>query len=216
MKYFRKKRIYKKRTSKKGSFAKKVNKVIARKAEHKQNESSLDTVPYANAVPIVAGANGFNALTAIAQGTDNSNRIGDQAEGYVLVKGMIRNTSATVGCVARLTVVQDTAQSNTISANVAPVQSNIYITATDLYTNEFVKQRRYNVVKHQTWNLGPSVSGSGQIQFNFKIPKRILNWTAGSTAATDMSKGLSYLLIESEVASILEYTFNACTYFTDL
>lgn len=220
---FSKKRYIRKSISKavraaKGAvFTYKVKKVIQRMAEHKQNEITLDSaVPYASLVPVAAGANGFNLLTAIAQGTDNSNRLGDQASGYVVVKGMIRNTSSTAANVVRLTVVTDTAQSNTISANVAPVQSNIYVNPTDLYSTEFVKQRRYNIVHRRIWNLGPSISGSGQKQFMFKIPKRILNWTAGSTAATDCSKGISYLLLEAEVASTVENTFNACTYFTDL
>lgn len=196
-------------------FTKRVKKVINRMAEHKQSEISLDTVPYANAVPIVAGANAFIALTTLAQSTDNSGRLGDQVEGWVKIRGMVRNTTA-AACVCRLTVVQDIAQSNTISANTVPVQSNIYVTPTDLYSNEFIKQRRYNIIKHKVYNLGPVSSGSGQMQFSFKIPKRIMNWTAGTAAATDMSKGLSYLAAESEVASALEWTFNACTYFTDL
>lgn len=205
------------RVGHKNTLASKVKKVIARAAEHKQNEITLDSaVPYGSLVPIAAGANGFNLLTALAQGTDNSNRIGDQAQGYVLVRGMVRNTSATASCVVRMTCVQDIAQSNTISANIAPVQSNIYVNSTDLFSNEFIKQRRYNVIKHKIWTLGPSVSGSASYSFSFKVPKRLLNWTAGTSAATDCSKGISYLLFESEVASIIEYTFNACTYFTDL
>lgn len=185
-------------------------------SEHKQSEIQLGNVPYATAVPIVAGANAFINLTTIAQGTDNSNRIGDQVEGYVHVKGMIRNTSATNSYVARLTVVTDVAQSNTISANTVPVQSNIYVNVTDLFSDELIKQRRYNIVKHRVVTLGPSISGSANYRFDFRIPKRILNWTAGTTAATDMAKGLSYILIESEAASVLQYTFNSVTYFTDL
>lgn len=204
-----------KSTRSRPTFAKKVAKVISRKAEHKQSELSLSSVPYATAVPIVAGANAFINLTAIAQGTDNSNRLGDQVTGYVKITGMVRNTTAGA-CCARITILQDIAQSNTISANTVPVQSSIYVNATDLYSSEFIKQRRYNVIKHRTYNLGTVASGSGQQQFTFIVPKRVMNWTAGTTAATDMSKGISYILMESEVAATLQWTFNAVTYFTDL
>lgn len=199
------------------TLSKKIKKTIHRMAEHKQNEITLDSaVPYGSLVPVAAGANIFNLVTAIAQGSDNSNRIGDQVEGYVRITGMVRNTSATASVVVRMTAVTDIAQSNTISANTAPVQSNIYVNPTDLFSKELIKQRRYNIVKHKIWTLGPTVSGSASYQFSFNIPKRIMNWTAGTAAATDVAKGISYLLFESEVASVVEYTFNACTYFTDL
>lgn len=212
-----KKRTFRRKATKRPTLAKKVKKVIHRMAEHKQSEITLDNaVPYGSLVPVVAGANGFNLLTAIAQGSDNSNRIGDQVEGYVLVTGMVRNISATASVVVRMTTVTDIAQSNTISANIAPVQSNIYVNSTDLFSKELIKQRRYNVVKHKIWTLGPTVSGSASAHFSFRLPKRVMNWTAGTTAATDCAKGISYLLFEAEVASVVEFTFNACTYFTDL
>lgn len=215
---YSRKRTYRKARSTRSrpTLARKVRKVISRMAEHKQSEYSQGNAPYAATVPIVAGANAAVALVNIAQGSDNSNRIGDQVTGYTIVRGMIRNTSSTAACIARVTIIQDTAQSNTISANVAPVQSNIFVNPTDLYSQELVKQRRYNIIHKRVYNLGPSVSGSGQIQFTFKIPKRILNWTAGTTAVTDMSKGLSYILMESEIATNLQYTVEALTLFTDI
>lgn len=212
----KRKSVNRSRSKKSSSLSMKVKKILSRSSEHKQNEYTFGAVPYATAVPIIAGANVFTPLSVIAQGTDNSNRIGDQVTGYVHIKGMIRNTSATNSYVARMSVVTDTAQSNTISANVVPVQSNIYVSATDLFSDEFQKQKRYNVIKRKVVNLGPSISGSANFHFNFRLPKRLLNWTAGSTAATDMSKGMSYILFESEAAAVLQYTFNAVTYFTDM
>lgn len=209
-------RLTRRSTKHGGTLAKKIKKTIHRMAEHKQNEFSSDAVPYGNLVPIAAGANTYINLVSIAQGSDNSNRIGDQVEGYVHVKGMVRNTSATNSYVSRMSVVVDTAQANSISSNTVPVQSNIFVTPTDLYSDEYQKQKRYNVIKKKVVNLGPSISGSASYNFNFRLPKRIMNWSAGTAAATDMSKGIPYILFEAEAASVLEYVFTAATYFTDM
>lgn len=212
----RKRTFHRKRKSQAKFIARIARKTIKRAAEHKRNELSLDLAPYANAVPVVAGVNAFVTLCSIPQGVTNATRLADIITASLRVKGMVRNLSATDACVLRVCVVVDTAQSNLIGTNVAPINSQIFANPTDLLSHELVVQRRYNIIHNRVYNLGPSISGSGQKMFSFSIKKRKIYFSGVAAALADNSKGHPYILLECENAAQAQQAWNAVTFFTDM